>query len=634
MSIYIGSNKISNANILDPEWIKEKEVNFYDYEGTLVASYTKQEALALTELPALPDRTSENLTNEGWNMTIADITERINKGMYYVSVGCTYYTTDGKTHITVEPDEDYPTVYLYITPSIANDTTVNWGDGSSDTISSTSATLLSHTYSSNLFDTEIDLIIESTSGLHIFTTYIGSSSNNNLLNKIKKIYTSSNSRFCGANIFSSCVYLEYVTLHKDIIKDQSPNQFTYWFPYCVSLKHLNVPNIVAGRGIIRDCLQLKRASIPYLQSGYYSFCYCYSLDKCETLYARGTSSTDNFSIGGMYAATCIKYAYIDERIKYTESNSFNGCHSLEEVSLPSTIETFNAAIFSGCYKLKNIYLKATTPPTLSGAFTAPNTIYKFYVPRASCAAYKAASNWSDIADHIYPYDYEDIPDSLYFYMPNGGDITLTKTGSPTEVTLEYSIDCGTTWTTWVENSNVRTLTLNAGQTMFVRNTSETSTRFSLDSTDATNTYRFSFTNTVYAGGPLESLICKNPHNATLTNHAFRTLFFNQTNLVGAPNILSTNIPYRAYMRTFYNTRITSCDLSNITDVGNDGCYEIFRGCSNLNNVRCKFTSIGTGGINNWLYGVATTGDLYCPSSLVLAEGTSGIPSGWTRHNLE
>lgn len=44
-------------------------------------------------------------------------------------------------------------------------------------------------------------------------------------------------------------------------------------------------------------------------------------------------------------------------------------------------------------------------------------------------------------------------------MPNGGTISLNKTGSPTVVELEYSLDGGKTWTVWTEDgSGNRSLT--------------------------------------------------------------------------------------------------------------------------------------------------------------------------------
>ena len=402
--IYLGDKLVNLKSATSV--LKEKDVNFYDYDGTLLYSYTKAEALALTSLPIAPNRTGENLKNEGWNMSVADITERINKGMFYVSVGCLYHTVDGKTHIIANPDEARPIIYIRLYGTAANDTKINWGDGSSETSVATSITQYTHTYSQQYYNKDVDITITSTNGRHFFggsiTDYTAVESRKN---KIKKIFLSAKSRIAGAEIFSNLCELETITLHSNILQhNKVVNQYTYWFDGCSSLIHLNVPNVVVGRGILRYCTNIKRASIPKLQSGYYAFLGCFSLDKCEVLFAKGTSTTNNTNSTQMYNTTPVKRAYIDEMVTNT-SSIFNACRSLEKAILPSTCTTINNNIFNSCIRLQSVYIKATTPPLLDSALTAPNTFYKIYVPRASYNDYITASNWADIASHIEPYDF-------------------------------------------------------------------------------------------------------------------------------------------------------------------------------------------------------------------------------------
>ena len=53
--------------------VEEKDVNFYDYDGTCLCSYTAQEAQQLTALPTTPIH--EGLTFQEWNFTLAKIKE-------------------------------------------------------------------------------------------------------------------------------------------------------------------------------------------------------------------------------------------------------------------------------------------------------------------------------------------------------------------------------------------------------------------------------------------------------------------------------------------------------------------------------------------------------------------------------
>jgi hypothetical protein len=38
-------------------------------------------------------------------------------------------------------------------------------------------------------------------------------------------------------------------------------------------------------------------------------------------------------------------------------------------------------------------------------------------------------------------------------------------------------------------------------------------------------------------------------------------------------------------------------------------------------------------LSSWLYNVSPSGDFYCPAELTIPTGASGIPSGWTRHDI-
>ena len=50
--------------------VPKKDVNFFDYDGTVLYSYTKEEFMTLDALPANPAHAS--LTARGWNWSLAD----------------------------------------------------------------------------------------------------------------------------------------------------------------------------------------------------------------------------------------------------------------------------------------------------------------------------------------------------------------------------------------------------------------------------------------------------------------------------------------------------------------------------------------------------------------------------------
>lgn len=55
----------------EEESLKRNDVNFFDYDGTLLYAYTWEEAKELTELPELPEHAG--MTCTGWNYTLEDI---------------------------------------------------------------------------------------------------------------------------------------------------------------------------------------------------------------------------------------------------------------------------------------------------------------------------------------------------------------------------------------------------------------------------------------------------------------------------------------------------------------------------------------------------------------------------------
>lgn len=248
---------------------------------------------------------------------------------------------------------------------------------------------------------------------------------------------------------------------------------------------------------------------------------------------------------------------------------------------------------------------------------------------------------------------------LWFQIPNGGTVTLTKVGSPTAVTLEVSLDNGQTWTTWTESGTTRTQTLSAGQVLHVRNASSTPVTFSVNSS---NYYKFSASANYHAGGKLSSLLCADASQVSnYPSETFDSLFLNDSNLLSTPIINVASVDGSALYRTFhYCTSLvlvrqfkigsingfagcrgmfqgcTALEYVNLETpiVGQSGLCEAFGGCSSLKSITASFVDItASQALTGWVNGVAVTGDFYCPQALTIPTGVNGIPAGWTRHDI-
>lgn len=85
---------------LDTTPPKESDINFWDYDGTLLYSWTLAELTTKTELPPLPSH--DGLVCQGWNWTLQDIKDAGRE----LDIGALYITDDGKTRLYVDVDTE------------------------------------------------------------------------------------------------------------------------------------------------------------------------------------------------------------------------------------------------------------------------------------------------------------------------------------------------------------------------------------------------------------------------------------------------------------------------------------------------------------------------------------------------
>ena len=133
------ADKITEISAGGLQEAEEKDVNFYDYDGFRVASYTITEAKALTqaEYDAIRPPTHNGLTFQEWNWSLNDITTYNRK---YADIGANYVTTDGWTHIKVKIDDvstQFFTMQLYMKPQMTIN--VDYGNGVSANLSTTTS---------------------------------------------------------------------------------------------------------------------------------------------------------------------------------------------------------------------------------------------------------------------------------------------------------------------------------------------------------------------------------------------------------------------------------------------------------------------------------------------------------------
>ena len=111
------------------------------------------------------------------------------------------------------------------------------------------------------------------------------------------------------------------------------------------------------------------------------------------------------TIGSSAFSYCSKLTSMEIPNSVTEIGTcaFMACSKLTSVEIPNSVTSIGSDVFYTCYSMTSITIQATTPPTLSStrAFSEANNCL-IYVPAESVDAYKAATNWSSLADRIQP----------------------------------------------------------------------------------------------------------------------------------------------------------------------------------------------------------------------------------------
>ncbi len=259
----------------------------------------------------------------------------------------------------------------------------------------------------------------------------------------------------GHGAFWECSYLESVTFGNSLsyidegafyncnsLKTAHiPDSVTYIggsaFAGCSELEeNLTLPNIITINGnAFGGCSSL--SSVTFGNSlktiGNQAFVGCSGLTGTLSI-PNGVTSIGYSAFEGCSGLTGT--LTIPNSITSIGSSTFAGCNGLSSVIIPSSVTTIGQAVFHNCQNLESITCKATTPPTLQSSSAFVTVLsgggynnYPIYVPAASVDAYKAASQWSNLASRI-----QAIPTNISFADNDVKTILVNKYGSNGQIT--------------------------------------------------------------------------------------------------------------------------------------------------------------------------------------------------------
>lgn len=388
------------------------DVNFFDYDGTILHSFTAAEFLALSAMPPLP--TQEGLICQEWNWTYEAAREYVEE-FGLCDIGATYITDDGKTRIYIHIEEEgRRSIQLAFRQSKSNGVVIDWGDGSA-----------TETYASKIFYPTHDyahggdycISLSPKTG----TTFkLGTGSDN--LAYDKDYFSSMITRIhIGKNVQELYPFERFQTLELITIPNTTSMPYSAYFSSCVSLRFVVIPsNIVSIRdNTFQGCL-VKYISLPNGISsiGYNSFGNCYRLSRCilpKTVTAIGRRAFyDSGSIRQMTIPGGV--SVIDEDTFYNSGlttiilseglnriceGAFYNCKSLLYVKFPSSISQIDYTAFGYTGVLYYDFRNATSIPTAGEwVFDGRESDCKIIVPDALYDSWITETNWATYADII------------------------------------------------------------------------------------------------------------------------------------------------------------------------------------------------------------------------------------------
>lgn len=382
--------------------IAESEVNFRDYDGTLLHSFTKVEFLALTKLPDLP--TQPGLVCQEWNWSLEDAQSYVQK-YDRLEVGATYITDDGKTRLYISIlNKSVSTIPLYFSTGTSG-INIDWGDGSYQTLTSLGTYRLSHAYD-RVGDFVITIDVGEETGVGGFKIDLGTSSSGTetilgntsstraYTNSLTKIELGNGHRTIDAGTFQACANLRSITIPKYVtmIGDNA-------FKSCSALGYIALPRAVSsiGTSALASMSNIRTFSLPKNIATLGDNVFQYAYGMTQLVLPPNISSIPQQLYAYNYSTRMV---HIPASVTNIYSGAFRSCSALAKVVIHGSPKIAPSA-FDSCTGVSEYrFIGSTTVPTIySSSLTVPS-FCKIVVPDSLYESWKKASNWSTYASLI------------------------------------------------------------------------------------------------------------------------------------------------------------------------------------------------------------------------------------------
>lgn len=372
------SSTSSGSTIHTSGFPESSDINFYDYDGTLLYGFTFNQIRNMLELPE--SRPHEGLRFDGWNWSLTDLQELTMP----MDVGALY---------SAESDDCILEADIY-TSSTTNSLGFKFMrvDDSAESI---------------VVQCEIDGEIKTSYNKTVATANV--STNMTIQNispigyhKIRFITSSEAAKIKmnGSSGTSSMALSVSSNIIKKIKIGRKMTSLGNYFlnNNAVSIDNIPIPNSIEEIG--NFCLNVTNGTNGYAGT---RFSYLVFPNNCKIgSNVRGSSADmKGFSLPKVFSGIQGTTEYVSGVIP---TSFMTYASYVKRLCIPSSCTAILSTPFHSS-NIQELYMHSVTPPTFpSDSFKNSNVSTKIYVPAGSLDLYKNAAGWSSYADQIYAYE--------------------------------------------------------------------------------------------------------------------------------------------------------------------------------------------------------------------------------------
>ena len=368
--------------------LEEKDVNFYDYDGTVLYALSKQEALSFEALPALPTR--EGLIAQEWNWDLADIKDYVTE-YGACDIGANYTTDDGATRLYLHiGNENELVLTLNVTILTSGTLTVEHENVVLASSSQTGQNALSFTIP--------------TPTVFPYDTFIS-----------VKISGNGTYRFGDNNMRYTVLADKQYLLTKVETGNNLEQLFHYSFYRTANLKSIsissNIKNSLGSYAFSQSGLKHFNFSKQITQTSNYAFNNSFNLKSISA--AKMTNLTGNNGlnntgivklvvpkkVSGTNGCIFLKKIILSSSQTAIDLSAFNTTSSLVELILPNSVTSIGNNAFQGsAIRVLDLtaYTDPTAIPTLGSSvfYNVPSGLIILVKNQEMYDAFISATNWS------------------------------------------------------------------------------------------------------------------------------------------------------------------------------------------------------------------------------------------------